>query len=42
MIKNIFPFFSALELFKLRAVCGEWKELVRETWHFIFKREIFE
>lgn len=42
MIKHIFPFFSALELFRMRGVCGEWKDLVRETWHFIFRRDIFE
>jgi hypothetical protein len=36
------PFFSAHELFKLRSVCGEWKDLVGRTWHIIFKREMFE
>ena len=39
---NMFPFFSAYELFKMRCVSSEWRDMVRSMWHLIFKREMFE
>ena len=38
----MFPFFSAYELFKMRCVSSEWRDMVRSMWHLIFKREMFE
>ena len=36
----IFPYLTSSELFSMRAVCNEWRDLVRGTWHTIFKREM--
>lgn len=39
---NIFSFLTALELFKLRGVSREWREIIRSSWSKIFKREMKE
>jgi hypothetical protein len=38
---HIFPYLTAVELFKVRGVCKEWMENVKEAWHSTFKREMF-
>ena len=40
-INHIFPYLAASELFQMRAVCKEWLEGVKESWHATFKREMF-
>ncbi|CAD8089686.1 unnamed protein product [Paramecium sonneborni] len=42
LTRHIFPFLSALELFKIRQVCGWFKEQVKQAWPIVFKREMFE
>lgn len=39
---HIFVYFNSLDLFKLREVCSEWRDIIRSTWHLIFKREMME
>lgn len=39
---HIFIYFNSFDLFKLRAVCTEWRELIRGMWHIIFRREMME
>ena len=39
---HIFPYLASYELFALRAVCNEWRDLIRGMWHVIFKREMLE
>ena len=39
---HIFIYFNSFDLFKLRAVCSEWRELIRGMWHIIFRREMME
>lgn len=39
---SIFPYLSSIELFSLRAVCNEWRDMIRGMWHIIFKREMLE
>lgn len=38
----IFPCFSAYNLFYLRQVSSEWRELIRSMWHKTFQREMHE
>lgn len=38
----IFPYLTSSELFSMRAVCNEWRDMVRGTWHTIFKREMLD
>ncbi|KAL4480020.1 hypothetical protein ABPG74_020536 [Tetrahymena malaccensis] len=40
--EHIFPFLSSVELFRVRSVSPEWRELVREVWHKTFKRDMQE
>ncbi|CAD8068773.1 unnamed protein product [Paramecium sonneborni] len=42
LVRHIFPFLSAFELFKIREVCGWFKEQVKKAWPIVFKREMFE
>ncbi|CAK73629.1 unnamed protein product (macronuclear) [Paramecium tetraurelia] len=42
LTRHIFPFLSAFELFKIREVCGWFKEQVKKAWPIVFKREMFE
>ncbi|CAD8064764.1 unnamed protein product [Paramecium primaurelia] len=42
LTRHIFPFLSALELFKIREVCGWFKDQVKKAWPIVFKREMFE
>lgn len=37
-VQHVFPFLPASELFRVRGVCKEWMESVREAWHATFKR----
>jgi len=39
---HLFIYFNSFDLFKLRAVCSEWRDLIRGMWHIIFKREMME
>ena len=39
---HIFPYLTSYELFAMRAVSNEWRELIRGMWHVIFKREMLE
>ena len=41
-LNHLFPYFTSFELFKLRGVCNEWREMVRSVWHVLFKREMLE
>ena len=38
LVNEIFPYLTAPELFKVRGVCKEWLENVKEAWHSTFKR----
>ena len=38
---HLFPFFTAVELFKYRIVCPLWKVMITGMWHSIFKREMY-
>lgn len=42
MQNYIFPCFSAYNLFYLRQVSSEWRELIRSMWHKTFQREMHE
>lgn len=42
MQNYIFPCFSAQNLFYLREVSSEWRELIRSMWHKTFQREMHE
>ena len=35
---HIFPYLTALELFRVRQVCKEWLTFVKDSWHSTFKR----
>jgi len=35
-------FFSSRELFKLRAVCGEWSDQIKSVWCLTVKEEMLE
>ncbi|CAD8103645.1 unnamed protein product [Paramecium sonneborni] len=39
---NILPFLGILEIFKLRAVCRQFKIIVEQYWYIPFKREMIE
>lgn len=39
---NVFPFLSSVELFRIRGVSPEWREMVRDVWHKTFKRDMQE
>ena len=38
---QLFPFFTAVELFQYRLVSPLWKEIISGMWHSIFKREMY-
>lgn len=38
---SLFPYFTAVELFKLRMVNQQWKSIISGMWHSIFKREMY-
>lgn len=38
---SLFPYFTAVELFKLRLVNQQWKTIISGMWHSIFKREMY-
>lgn len=38
---HLFPYFTAVELFKLRLVSPTWKSIIAQMWHSIFKREMY-
>ena len=38
---HLFPYFTAVELFKLRLVSQQWKTIISGMWHSIFKREMY-
>ena len=39
---HILIYFNSFDLFKVRGVCSEWRELIRGMWHIIFRREMME
>lgn len=38
---HVFPYLTALELFRVRSTCKEWLGLVKDSWHSTFKREMY-
>lgn len=38
---HIFPYLTAYELFRVREVCKEWLNHVKDSWHSTFKREMY-
>ena len=39
---HVFPYLTSSELFAMRTVSNEWRELIRGIWHVVFKREMLE
>jgi hypothetical protein len=42
MQSKVFMHFTSIELFTLRAVCGEWSDSIKVIWCHIVKEEMLE